>query len=120
MGCFTGSFLNCFDSSWTKFGVEPSKKAALIASKNEIDILGKSVPLSSSAITFDVIVSLNVVEHIIDVGKYLNHLKSMLNDNGIIFIETGDYQCFFPRFMGVVGLTITYLSMLLFFVKIYN
>ena len=38
--------------------------------------------------SFDLIVSFQVIEHILDVKKYLNELKRMLSDKGVLIITT--------------------------------
>jgi SAM-dependent methyltransferase len=65
VGCYTGAFLNCFSKDWTKFGIEPSKKASEVASNKGINMLDKKLPLENENIQFDVIASLNVFEHML-------------------------------------------------------
>ena len=45
-------------------------------------------PLPYESGVFDIIVSFQVIEHLVDVPRYLNELKRLLYDEGLLFITT--------------------------------
>jgi len=88
VGCGTGFFLShCKEQGWDVTGVEQSdiarKKAeertdtSIYPSINEVIETGK---------TFDVITLWHVFEHLFDINKSFEQLKSMLNPHGVLIL----------------------------------
>ena len=91
VGCFNGAFLQFLGKDWTRFGIEPSRGAASLASKRGVTILGSTVDdIPTNVEPFDAIVLIDVIEHIADPLPLFKALRRMLTPRGIIVIGTGD------------------------------
>jgi 2-polyprenyl-3-methyl-5-hydroxy-6-metoxy-1,4-benzoquinol methylase len=91
-GCGTGEFLHHLKSnSWAINGVEPSEGARNKAT----DLLQKPISSSIEKIEgnqFDVITLWHVLEHIHDLNEKLSSIKSLLKQDGIIFIAVPNHE----------------------------
>lgn len=94
LGCNTGYGTEIlFKSSNNIIGVDVSERAILSA-KNKYSHLGinfqliDGVQLPFNDNEFDVIVSFQVIEHIVDYEKYMNELKRVLKPQGIVIFTT--------------------------------
>jgi 2-polyprenyl-3-methyl-5-hydroxy-6-metoxy-1,4-benzoquinol methylase len=92
MGCGTGEFLHTTQKNgWTIEGVEPSE----IARQKAEHLTGKKLFSSLEEVnqaTYNVITAWHVLEHVPDVNQTLQKLKSLLTQNGIVFIAVPNYQ----------------------------
>lgn len=94
LGCNTGYGTEILSKTATKVvGVDVSKEAISTAKKQygnlDIDfhlIDGKQLPFDNDE--FDVIISCQVIEHIVDYNIYLNELKRVLSPTGIVIFTT--------------------------------
>lgn len=76
-------------------GVELNDNSIAQCKKNYPDfVIHKSLPTSQK---FDLIVMSDVIEHLPDPFTYLEKLRSILNDGGIIFIITPDFDSLVAR-----------------------
>ena len=85
MGCGTGNFLKFLKDKDYKnlYGVD------FIENNNEIiNFMQADLFDYNPTIKFDVIVSNMNIEHIEDLDKYIKKIESLLNDNGVIIINT--------------------------------
>jgi 2-polyprenyl-3-methyl-5-hydroxy-6-metoxy-1,4-benzoquinol methylase len=93
IGCGTGNFLKfCKENGWDSYGVEPSDTARAIAIQN-----GENITASIKQIKhfgFDVITLWHVLEHLPNLNEDLFQIKTMLGDNGIIFIAVPNYESY--------------------------
>jgi 2-polyprenyl-3-methyl-5-hydroxy-6-metoxy-1,4-benzoquinol methylase len=91
-GCGTGEFLHHLKShGWIATGVEPSKSARQKATS----LLKTSVFESIDKIKgkqFDIITLWHVLEHIHDLNEKLLSIKSLLKQDGIIFIAVPNHE----------------------------
>ena len=94
LGCNTGYGTRIlFDSAKQIVGVDVSENAVSSA-KNEYGHLGitfkqidgKRLPFDDD--TFDVIVSFQVIEHIVDHSKYIGEIQRVLAPNGVVLFTT--------------------------------
>lgn len=92
IGCYTGSFLSSLPEYFSKFGVEASIEARELAASKKITIVSDDLYSINTALKFDVIVLMDVIEHIENPGAYINKIKNSLNKNGEIIITTGNYD----------------------------
>jgi SAM-dependent methyltransferase len=98
VGCFRGDFLNFLEGRWEKYGIEPSLHAARVAQSVGVNIIGKSVDqLDKSGMFFDVIVMLDVIEHIPNPFKAISVAADHLTPGGLIIILTGRTDCLLWR-----------------------
>ena len=94
VGCFDGDFLsylmNNYDFKFNCFGIEPSIQANKIAEDRGVKIIGKTYKdLSLIDQKFDVIVSIDVLEHVYNTNAFVRILSEKLKPNGILIIVTG-------------------------------
>jgi 2-polyprenyl-3-methyl-5-hydroxy-6-metoxy-1,4-benzoquinol methylase len=91
-GCGTGEFLHNFKNhGWAISGVEPSNEARSKAT----DLLQKPIFSSIEKLEesqFDVITLWHVLEHIHDFNEKLLAIKSLLKQDGIIFIAVPNHE----------------------------
>jgi 2-polyprenyl-3-methyl-5-hydroxy-6-metoxy-1,4-benzoquinol methylase len=109
IGCFTGTFLDYLGSSWERFGVEPATAAAALAERRGAKILGRTlddVPVDQK---FDVIVAMDVIEHIVDPTPFFRKVGRLLKPGGIFVASTGDTGSWTFRLQGARYWYITYL-----------
>lgn len=99
IGCYAGRFLVGIPEKFKKYGLEPSKSASNSAISKGINILGKTLADLDSKLVFDVVVSVDVVEHVLDVETFLVDALAHVNNNGLLIISTGNPDCFYWRRM---------------------
>jgi SAM-dependent methyltransferase len=97
IGCYAGVFLSGLPGKFHKFGLEPSKSASVIASSKGISILGRILSDLDTKQVFDVVVAIDVIEHVLDVESFLADSLSHVNNNGLLVISTGNPDCFYWR-----------------------
>ena len=90
IGCGPGYLLSYLPNDWKKFGIEPSLKAAEIAEKRGISIIGKFVEDIDSSEKFDVIILIDVMEHLVNPNEMIKKVYALLKLGGILIIETGN------------------------------
>lgn len=103
IGCGTGDFLvACRNNGWVVQGIEPNEKAWQIGS----DKLSLSTPSNERIIfrdiqelidmnkKYDVISLWHVLEHISNLSEYIEHLKSLLNKDGVLIIAVPNFKSF--------------------------
>lgn len=95
IGCYTGNFLAGLPDTFKKYGVEPSYLASRSAVSKGIDVLDKTLDELDSDKVFDVVVSIDVVEHVLDVEKFLSQALAHIKENGLLIISSGNPGCFF-------------------------
>ena len=88
VGCGTGFFLSqCKEKAWKVTGVEQSDVARKKAEERIKDSVYPSInALIDTENKFDVITLWHVFEHLHDINKSFEQLKSMLNPNGVLVL----------------------------------
>ncbi len=94
VGCYAGDFLVGLPEKFEKYGVEPSDSAARCADSKGITVFGKTLAELDSGRFFDVVVAIDVVEHVLDVEKFLKEALAHVQVNGLLIISTGNPSCF--------------------------
>ena len=94
VGCYSGNFLAGLPEKFKKYGIEPSDSASRIAAAKGIEVLGKTLAEMDSDMVFDVVVSIDVVEHVLDVEEFLDQALAHVKENGLLIISTGNPGCF--------------------------
>jgi SAM-dependent methyltransferase len=97
IGCYAGGFLAGLPGKFKKYGVEPSTSASDRAISKGINILGKTLIDLDSKLVFDVVVSIDVIEHVLDVETFLVDALAHVDKNGLLIISTGNPDSFFWR-----------------------
>ncbi|MFT3978957.1 MAG: class I SAM-dependent methyltransferase [Ferruginibacter sp.] len=103
VGCGKGVLLKLLqDNGYQTFGIEPSP----IGSKYAKEVLHLDIDnnfLHESRFRnekFDVIIVIDVVEHILNIQPFLDDLKKVLSDGGLLFIGTGNIDSLNARIAG--------------------
>jgi SAM-dependent methyltransferase len=97
IGCYAGNFLVGIPEKFKKFGLEPSKSASNSAISKGINILGRTLSDLDAKQVFDVVVAIDVIEHVLEVETFLMDALTHVNRNGLLIISTGNPDCFFWR-----------------------
>lgn len=90
-GCGTGQFLEtCKDAGWSVTGVEPSPDARKVI-RRDLKVYPNILELTEQA---NAITLWHVLEHIPDLNTTLAKLRSLLTNNGTIFIAVPNHESF--------------------------
>jgi 2-polyprenyl-3-methyl-5-hydroxy-6-metoxy-1,4-benzoquinol methylase len=102
VGCAYGFFLAQARPYFECVGIEVSAAAAEHGRRLGLNIRhGELTPeMAKDLGTFDVVVMLDVIEHLDRTADTLRLLASLLRPNGVIMISTGDWGSFVARVMG--------------------
>jgi 2-polyprenyl-3-methyl-5-hydroxy-6-metoxy-1,4-benzoquinol methylase len=91
VGCWDGAVLADFPASWVRHGIEPHPGAARLAAQRGLTVFNtplESVPLAT--VSYDVIVLLDVFEHLEDPLAALQKLSTALAPGGYLVALTGN------------------------------
>lgn len=90
-GCGTGAFVQTTTKdNWQSFGVEPSSEARQEATRITNVPIYTSLEEASTH-SFDVVTLWHVLEHVPNLDQILQKLKSMLSNNGTMFIAVPNH-----------------------------
>jgi SAM-dependent methyltransferase len=115
-GCYTGDLLRALSDKFQKFGVEINASAA----RHAAQVSGARVEADLSdfpaEVRFDVIVAVDVIEHLESPRALLETLASRLSPSGSIVLTTGDgahwlwrvfgarwWYCYFPEHVAFIS-----------------
>jgi len=88
IGCSSGTFLDLAKKrNLNTYGVELNKAEFEYAIKKGHQVYNQLLEKIDFDIKFDAITMWDVFEHIINGEFYLNHMKSLLSNNGVIFLQ---------------------------------
>ena len=90
IGCSNGALLGYMGQSWERFGIEPGEEAARHAQERGVEIIAPMLDDCTTEKRFDVILAIDVLEHLHDPDSFIESARSMLNPNGIFVGLTGD------------------------------
>ena len=92
-GCGTGDFLEFMGrNGWEAYGVEPAAEARKKALEKNTNVVERLEDLPHTK--FDIITLWHVAEHIHELDKKIQDLKSKLNTGGCFFIAVPNHQSF--------------------------
>lgn len=104
VGCATGDFLSEMRlvPGWTVYGVELNAGAAKYARERVgLDVFhGSLSDVTASIGGYDVITLWNVLEHLPDPIQSLRQIRGLLNDNGLLVIQTPNQDSLDARLFG--------------------
>jgi len=90
-GCGTGEFLStCKDAGWTVTGVEPSEDARL-KNRRDLHVVDDISKVNGQV---NAITMWHVLEHIHELNETLAKLRSLLTNNGTIFIAVPNHESY--------------------------
>lgn len=90
IGCSNGALLGYMGQSWECFGIEPGQEAASQAEERGVQIIAPMLDQCVSDERFDVILAIDVLEHLLDPGAFIAGVRKLLNPGGIFVGLTGD------------------------------
>lgn len=90
IGCGSGLLLRSLPAGFRKFGVEPSDAAAAVARSHGIDMLGKTIAEVDPDKRFNILLAIDVVEHVIDVNEFMGNALRHLKAGGLFILTTGN------------------------------
>ena len=91
VGCFRGDFLAVLPDGVEKFGIEPSQAAQRVAAARGIKVIGDALESTTvEGAKFDVIVMMDVLEHLPNPFAALKKLSRWLTPGGRMILTTGN------------------------------
>lgn len=102
VGCAAGFILKGFESSgWEGHGIEPNATMAAYG-KNELnlDIHIGSLEDYKSDQKFDLVTLIQVIGHFYDVDKSMENASHLLNQNGLVLVESWNMKSLIARILG--------------------
>jgi 2-polyprenyl-3-methyl-5-hydroxy-6-metoxy-1,4-benzoquinol methylase len=115
-GCYTGGFLASIEGNFGKFGVEINEAAGNVARKISGVQVWSAIEEVPDDLKFDIIVSMDVIEHVASPGAFVSKLLSRLTSSGVIILTTGDaasvlwtlsnarwWYCYFPEHVAFIS-----------------
>jgi ubiquinone/menaquinone biosynthesis C-methylase UbiE len=102
VGCYTGVFVEIAAShGWDAWGVEPSRWAVDEALKQGLHVVQGTLETANLPQTyFDVVTMWDVIEHLANPKRALEHAYRLLKPGGLVVLHTIDIDSFFARVMG--------------------
>ena len=100
IGCGNGALLSEFGPEWEQQGIEPSVAAAELARQRGVTILRPTLDGSIPGTHWDVVLAIDVVEHILSPRPFFENVARALKIGGILVILTGDTDARAWRWMG--------------------
>ena len=96
VGCGTGAFLHTMQQAgWEITGLEPDEAAKVKAKQlYGLTLQDPEMLFKISAETFDAITMWHVLEHVHNLHKNLEQVKSILKPKGFLFIAVPNYTCY--------------------------
>ena len=100
VGCGNGNLLRTFGNQWNKHGIEPGHQAVDEGRGLNLDVrLGTASALRLRGVA-DVVLLIDVAEHLPDPELELLAIKDMLRPNGTLVLLTGTADAWTARFAG--------------------
>jgi 2-polyprenyl-3-methyl-5-hydroxy-6-metoxy-1,4-benzoquinol methylase len=101
IGCFSGYFLSiAAQQGFDAFGIEPNAQEARYALNNGIKLIGSTIDSLPAVLDpFDIISLWDVLEHICQPVSYLSSLRSLLNKDGLVFVQVPTSDSLAARIM---------------------
>ena len=101
-GCAAGFILKGFeDAGWKCHGIEPNKTMADYGKeKLNLNITVGSLETFETTQKFDLINMIQVIGHFYDIDKALLNVAGLLNDNGLVLVESWNMKSTVAKLMG--------------------
>ena len=90
IGCSNGALLGYMGQSWERFGIEPGEEAARQAEARGVKVIAPMLESYMTDVRFDVILAIDVLEHLLDPDSFIANVRSLLRPGGIFVGLTGD------------------------------
>ena len=101
VGCFNGALQRYLVMPGHSCGIEPSQEAAQVAQSRGVTVLGPTIEsLDADVEPFDVVIAIDVVEHLPQPLAFFEHAARVLAPEGIAVYGTGDTDASSWRMLG--------------------
>jgi SAM-dependent methyltransferase len=102
IGCAYGFLLEAAQPWFDVSGIELAEDAARHCRRKGLNVLAGTVDATTLSVLgpADVIVMLDVIEHLPDPGETLAHCRRQLTPGGVIVLTTGDFDSILARLAG--------------------
>jgi 2-polyprenyl-3-methyl-5-hydroxy-6-metoxy-1,4-benzoquinol methylase len=102
VGCYTGVFVEIAAShGWDARGLEPSRWAIEQAQARGLNVVQGTLDTADlPEAHFDVVTMWDVIEHLADPGRALEHVHRLLQPGGLVVVHTIDIESLFARLLG--------------------
>jgi 2-polyprenyl-3-methyl-5-hydroxy-6-metoxy-1,4-benzoquinol methylase len=102
VGCYIGVFVEIANNhGWDAWGVEPSRWAVNEARKQGLHVVQGTLETADlPEAYFDVVTMWDVIEHLTDPMRALQHVHRLLKPGGLAVLHTIDIDSLFARLMG--------------------
>lgn len=98
VGSAYGFFLELAQKYFEVEGVEmDTETAEKVGERLGVKVYGGDFLSQNFSKKYDVIVTLDTIEHVASPRKFLQRCQRLLNPGGYLFLETGDVEAFVPR-----------------------
>ncbi len=97
IGCGSGNLLARLDPRWRKHGIEPGERAVAIARDKGLDVRAGTASQLRLHDVADVVLMIDVVEHLTDPLQELEAAGDMLRPGGTLAVFTGRADALLPR-----------------------
>jgi SAM-dependent methyltransferase len=101
IGCSSGYFLSVASQhGFDAFGIEPNAQESSYAINHGIKVIGSTIDnLSATEVSFNIITLWDVLEHIREPVIYLSKLRSLLREQGLVFVQVPTSDSLAARIM---------------------
>jgi SAM-dependent methyltransferase len=100
VGCGNGNLLDRFNNRWVKTGIEPGVAAVAEAQAKGLNVLAGTASGLHRQSVADVVISVDVVEHLVQPDVELRAMYDMIRSGGILAVLTGAADAWTARFAG--------------------
>jgi SAM-dependent methyltransferase len=105
VGCYDGTLSAQFLPRWDVCGLEGDLKGAEKANrkgvKTTVHDLEKPFPFPAAA--FDAVIAAEIIEHVYDTDRFLQEIKRVLADDGVLVMSIPNIACFTNRIRMLFG-----------------
>lgn len=93
VGCFSGENMDILKKYGDVYGVDNSRKAIQKAKEKGLNVfLADATKLPFKDSTFDIVLMLDILEHLKDDGKTINEARRVLKEDGILMITVPAFK----------------------------
>lgn len=102
IGAGSGSLLNLFRNDFKNvIGIEPNSNFCKFAKKKyDLKIENIGYELIDKKNKYNVIIALNIIEHVVSVDNFMNTIKDSLHNDGIAIIRTPNIESITAKLLG--------------------
>jgi 2-polyprenyl-3-methyl-5-hydroxy-6-metoxy-1,4-benzoquinol methylase len=102
VGAAAGFIMKGFENAgWRTMGIEPNEHMAAYGQENlQMDIQTGTLEEASLIQSFDLVLLIQVIAHLFDLGKSMTHVSEKVKDGGYVLVETWNKNSLSARFLG--------------------